>query len=110
MDSRPRKGPHHVRALARANQVRHARALTKQRIASGELTAAEAILSHRWELDSMLLAELLLSQRRWGRRRCEEFLVSVTIGENKSIGSMTDRQRLAVAALLSAELPARSKY
>ena len=57
----------------------------------------------------MLLAELLLSQRRWGQRRCEDFLISVTIRENKSIGSMTERQRIAVAALLTAELPAASQ-
>jgi hypothetical protein len=109
MNRRPSIGPQHVRALARANQVRCARALVKQRVTSGELTAAEVILSHRWELDSMLLAELLLSQRRWGRRRCEDFLESVTIRENKSIGSMTERQRIAVAALLTAELPAASR-
>jgi hypothetical protein len=102
MDSRPSNRPQHVRALERANQVRRARALIKRRIATGDLTAAEVILSHRWELESMRIGEVLLSQRRWGRTRCERFLVSVTMHANKSIGSMTERQRIAVAALLTA--------
>ena len=51
----------------------------------------------------MRIAEVLLSQRRWGRARCDRFLVRVTMPENKRIGSMTERQRLAVAALLTAE-------
>jgi hypothetical protein len=102
MDSGPSNRPAHVRALERANEVRRARALIKRRIASGDLSAADVILSHRWELESMRIAELLLSQRRWGQTRCEKFLERVTMHQNKSIGSMTERQRIAVAALLSA--------
>ena len=102
MDSRPSNGPQHVRALERANHVRRTRALIKRRVASGHLTAAEVILSHRWELESMRLADVLLSQRQWGRKRCDEFLAAVTMHETKIIGSMTERQRIAVAALLTA--------
>ena len=98
----PTDGPQYVRALQRANRVRCARALIKRRIASGELTAAEVILSDHWELESMRLAELLLSQPRWGSKRCGEFLLALTMDENKRIGSMTERQRTAVAALLTA--------
>jgi hypothetical protein len=102
MDSRTTIGPQHVRALERANQVRRARALVKRRIASGQLTAAEVVLSHRWEIESMPVAEVLLSQRQWARKRCAEFLLAVTIRDNKSVGSMTERQRIAVAAMLTA--------
>jgi hypothetical protein len=107
MDATPSSGPQHVRALERANQVRRARALVKRRIASGQLTAAEVVLSHRWEIESMPVAEVLLSQRQWGRKRCDEFLLAVTIGDDKSIGSMTTRQRIAVAAMLTANTRAR---
>jgi len=62
-----------VRVLERANHVRCARALVKRRIAAGELTAADVILSQRWEIESMRLAEVLLTQRQWGRKRCDEF-------------------------------------
>jgi hypothetical protein len=107
MDSRSSNSPQHVRALKRANEVRHARALIKRRIARGDLTAAEVILSHPWEVESMRIVEVLLSQRHWGRRRCDQFLVRVSMHENKSIGSMTERQRIAVAALLTANSPTR---
>ena len=107
MDPTPSNGPQHVRALERANHVRRARALVKRRIASGQLTAAEVVLSHRWEIESMPVAEILLSQRQWGRKRCDAFLLAVTIGDDKSIGSMTTRQRIAVAAMLTANTRAR---
>ena len=107
MDPTPSSsGPQRARGLERANQVRRARALVKRRIASGHLTAAEVVLSHRWEIASMPIAEVLLSQRQWGRKRCDAFLLAVTIGDDKSIGSMTTRQRIAVAAMLSANMRA----
>ena len=57
--------PQHLGALERANRVRSARAKLKRRIADGELTAADAVLSHRWEIDRMPIGELLSSQRGW---------------------------------------------
>ncbi len=38
-------GPQHLQALERANRVRLARAELKRRIADGEITAAEVLLS-----------------------------------------------------------------
>jgi hypothetical protein len=95
-------GPQHMRALQRANEVRLARAELKRRVAEGELTAAEVVLDSFWEADSMAIADLLMSQRRWGRTRCRRFLAQVPLTETKTIGSLTDRQRRAVAALLAA--------
>jgi len=101
MDFTPGDGPQHVRALERANQVRSARATVKRRIASGELTAAEVILGHRWEFETMPITEILISQRQWGRGRSDQFLVHLAMRENKEIGSLTQRQRTAAAALLT---------
>jgi len=103
MEPRSGESPQHVRALEHANRVRSARALLKRRIASGDVTAAEAILGHRWETDRMPIAEILISQRRWGTARCERFLLGLTMHVNKTVGSMTERQRLAVAALLTTQ-------
>jgi hypothetical protein len=89
-----------MRALERANQVRLARAELKRRVASGELDVAEVILDCPWEADSMAVADLLMSQRRWGQTRCRKFLAQVPMSEKKPIGSMTDRQRSALAAML----------
>ena len=89
-------------ALARANRVRQARAALKRRIAEGRVSAAEVILLHPWEVESMAVADLLTSQRQWGDRRCRRLLGAVGLQERKPIGSMTERQRLALAARLGA--------
>jgi hypothetical protein len=88
-------------ALRQANLVREARARLKRRIAAGEESAAEVVLSRRSELKSMSLETLLTSQRGWGQERCSEFLKRLQIRESKTIGSMTERQRVLVAGVLN---------
>lgn len=95
-------GPQHLRALERANRVRLARADLKRRIADGEISAAEVLLSAPWEASSMAIGDVLMSQRRWGSTRCRKFLAMFRISETKSVGSLTERQRLALAAQLDA--------
>jgi hypothetical protein len=94
-------GPQHLQALARANAVRLARAELKRRIAAGEISASEVILTCPWEADSMSVADLLMSQRRWGHTRCRNFLAGVPMSETKTVGSMTQRQRHALSDMLS---------
>src|ERR1700730_5133975 len=94
-------GPQYMRALERANQVRLARAELKRRVATGEVDAATVILECPWEADSMAVADLLMSQRRWGQTRCRKFLRQIPMSEKKTIGSLTDRQRQALAAMLA---------
>jgi hypothetical protein len=92
--------PQHLRALARANEVRLARAELKRQVAEGEITAAHVILECPWEAASMTVSDLLTSQRRWGSTRCRKLLQAIPMSENKTIGSMTERQRRALAAML----------
>ena len=92
--------PQHVRALERANQVRLARAELKRRVAVGESDVAAVVLECPWEAASMAIADLLMSQHRWGRTRCRKFLAMVPLSENKTIGSMTERQRHRLVAML----------
>jgi hypothetical protein len=94
-------GPQHMRALERANKVRLARAELKRRVASGELGVAEVILDCPWEAQSMAVADLLMSQRRWGQTRCRKFLAQIPMSEQKTVGSMTERQRRTLAAMLT---------
>ncbi len=94
-------GPQHMRALERANQVRLARAELKRRVASGEIGVAEVILECPWEADSMAVSDLLMSQRRWGQTRCRKFLCQIPMSEQKTVGSMTERQRRTLAAMLT---------
>jgi hypothetical protein len=98
---RPVDGAQRLRALERANRVRSARSGIKAQIAAGRLTAAQVILSARWEIERMPIAEVLGSQPQWGVVRSRGFLARVHMAENKTVGSMTERQRLTVAAALS---------
>ena len=98
--------PQHMQALAQANKVRLARAELKRQVADGELTVAEVVLDCPWQSESMAIADLLMSQHRWGRTRCRRFLGSIPMSETKTIGSMTDRQRRELAARLGGETTA----
>ena len=93
----------HLRALEYANRVRLARARMKRKVASGELAVSEVVLSCPWQAYSMSISDLLMSQKRWGRTRCRRLLLSLSIPENKRVGTLTERQRLALAAVLSAK-------
>jgi hypothetical protein len=93
----------HLRALEYANRVRLARARMKRMIGAGELPAAEVVLTCPWQAHSMSISDLLMSQKRWGRTRCRRLLVSLGVPENKQVGTLTERQRLALAAVLTAK-------
>ncbi len=95
--------PQHMRALAQANRVRLARAELKRQVSDGERSVADIVLHAPWEAESMTVADLLMSQHRWGRTRCRRFLASIPMSETKTIGSMTERQRRALAARLQGD-------
>ena len=63
-----------------------ARAALKRRIAAGKLDTAEVVLSCPWEVESMAVSELIMSQRRWGRTRTRKFLDTIGLSENKTVG------------------------
>lgn len=93
-------GPQYMRALERANKVRLARADLKRRISTGEVDVTDVLLECPWEAQSMAVADLLLSQRRWGQARCRRFLAQVPMSERKPLGSMTDRQVQTLVTML----------
>ena len=97
----------HMRALAQANRVRLARAELKRQVAEGEASVADVVLGCPWEAESMTISDLLMSQHRWGHTRCRRFLASIPMSETKTIGSMTARQRQALAGRLNGD-PAAS--
>src|SRR5918912_417786 len=103
MDATATAAPQHMRALMQANRVRLARAELKRQIADGARTVADVVSDCPWEAESMTIADLLMSQHRWGRTRCRRFLASIPMLETKTVGSMTERQRNALAAQLHGE-------
>ena len=93
--------PQRLQALERANEVRLARAQLKRRIAGGDMSAAAVILTCPEEAHSWSMRELLMSQRRWGSKRCRMFLERNQIGELKPVGDLTERQKLMLADQLA---------
>ena len=92
-----------MEALARANEVRLARAALKREISAGRRNITEVITESPWEADSMSLSELLCSQRRWGRARSRKLLSSTALSEGKRVGALTERQRRVLVAALEAK-------
>jgi hypothetical protein len=104
-ESTPRRGTSQcMQALARANEVRLARAALKRDISAGRREVTKVVLDSPWEAQSMSLSELLCSQRRWGRARSRKLLSSIALTEGKRVGTLTDRQRRILAAALEAKL------
>jgi len=106
---RPVEPLQRMRALEQANAVRLARAELKRRIADGETSAAEIILHCPGVAKRWTIAELLVAQRRWGSTRCRKFLQRNGIGEMKTIGDLTDRQRRVLAKELATCAPVRKR-
>jgi hypothetical protein len=99
----PAIAPQHMQALAHANRVRLARADLKRGIYAGRVSAADVVRHCPWQVETMTLAELLRSQRRWGRARTRKFLSSLALNENRELGRLTERQRGVLAAELEAK-------
>jgi hypothetical protein len=96
LDPRPEppvSGAQCMQALARANEVRLARAALKRDVRAGRRDVIEIVIECPWQAESMSLLELLGSQRRWGRARSRKLLSSVGLTEMKRLGSLTQRQR-----------------
>jgi hypothetical protein len=91
-------GQQRFSALKRANRVRLARAEMKRLICRGQLAAAKVIRDCPAEAYKMPVSEVLMSQKRWGITRCRRVLVPIGIPENKTVGSLTERQRDALVA------------
>jgi hypothetical protein len=94
------EAPQRLLALERANDIRLARAKLKRQIARGEISAAQVILDSPKEAASWSVSELLMAQRRWGNERCRKFLKRNGIYELKPVGTLTERQRMLLAAQL----------
>jgi hypothetical protein len=84
-------------ALRRANDVRRARAEVKRKVAQGTLSAVDVLLDPPAAADGCSVAELLMSQRLWGRAKSTRLLSRNRIDEHKAIRDLTERQRRVLA-------------
>ena len=104
VEQRQRGNSQCMQALARANEVRLARAALKRDIGAGRRNVPEVVLESPWEAQSMSLTELLCSQRRWGRARSRKLLASAGLSEAKHLGTLTARQQRILVGALEAKL------
>jgi hypothetical protein len=100
--SAPADTPQHLLALERANRVRIARAELKRKVGRGEVDVEEVLERPPWEAETMSVAELLRSQRRWGEVRTRRLLAPLRIVEERRLGALTRRQRVLVSRELAA--------
>lgn len=89
-----------MRSLRLANETRFGRARTKRQLASGEITAATVAVDPPWHCRTMTLTALLLAIPGWGPSRVRKAMRQLGVGEGKTLGALTGRQRQLVAAFL----------
>lgn len=99
--------PQHMRAIQRANGVRMDRAGLKRRIKAREVKAADVLRDPPAYVGNMPVSELLMAVPRVKDSRARKILGAaeyldppVYIGELRAIGSLTERERTALAALI----------
>lgn len=92
----------YMRALSDGNETRLARSQLKLAIALGTRSIASVLADVPREAESMTIANLLTCQHRWGRSRTRRLLIRLNVPEGKQVGSLTRRQRDAIADALTA--------
>jgi hypothetical protein len=85
-------------ALERANSVKANRGTLKARVHGGEITVPDVVTANPPDCVNMTVRELLSAQRRWGDARTHRFLTHVGLSEWRTIGALTERERLLIEA------------
>lgn len=83
--------------------MRVARAELKRQLRSGQMAAADVVLCCPRDTETMTVGALLLSQPGWGPTRSATLLRSVSLADTKTLGALTERQRVMLAAVLGRE-------
>jgi hypothetical protein len=101
----------HMEALELANRIRLGRAQRKREIkrlprARSIQLAVGYALDPPAELQTMTAYDLVRSCRQLGRKNADRMMVRCQISEARTLGGLTDRQRHALSAALSAALVA----
>jgi hypothetical protein len=89
-----------LRALAKANEVRLARAQLKREVATGRLALARVLADPPTCAQTAKVRELLLVVPRIGPARADRVLARCRIAHAKTVGGLSDRQRAELVALL----------
>lgn len=90
--------PQHVSALAKANELRLARAQVKRDLCAGRRTIADVL--DEPSVQTMRVAALLAAQNRWGAKRARETVRQVPCSEFLAVRDLTPRQRERLVEIL----------
>jgi hypothetical protein len=93
-------------ALARANEIRFARARLKKALKAGDYTPATVLFSLQYDwLHKMRVEQVLLATPTLGRVKVARALNSCRISPSKTIEGMTERQREELLSYLAEKYP-----
>lgn len=92
----------HMDALHKGNEIRLARAALKGDVKRGEKTVAGVLADNPPEVATMTVTDLIAAQHRWGTERARRWVAAQHVGESKTIGTLTDRQRGVLVAAAEA--------
>lgn len=91
-------------ALAEANRIRTHRANLKRDIRAGRRSFLTALASPEPELKSMKVMELMLAIPKVGGVKVNKVLYRAAVSPSKTLGGLSDRQRLEIARLLGSAM------
>lgn len=89
-----------LEALQLANEIRQGRARLKRAMKSGGVDPAKLFLDPPALIQKAKVLDLLLGAPGWGRVRANRTLESLRISPTRTVGTLSERQRLALAELL----------
>ena len=89
-----------LRALAKANEVRLARAQLKRELAAGRIELAQVVADPPTCAQTAKVRALLLVVPRIGPARADRLLAHRRIAHTKTVGGLSDRQRAELVAAL----------
>jgi len=96
----PRSREQRLRALAKANEVRLARAQLKRELSAGSLELTQLLAGPPPCADTAKLRDLLLAVPRMGPVKVRRTLSHCRIADSKTLAGLSDRQRAELIQLL----------
>jgi len=96
-------GEQRLAALAKANDVREARARLKRELQAGERSLAHTLKQPPQYIYNMRIGELMTAPRGFGTVRATKLLAGCAIAYSRRIGSLSERQRIVVAEAVDNE-------
>ena len=87
-------------ALLRANAVRVERARLKRELKEGSVSALEVLMDPPTFLLTAKVFDVLLALPKFGRVKATRCLNQVRISQSKTVGGLSERQRIELVTLL----------